>query len=291
MLNGWLIYRKVDARENQTYIDWFIEEAKQQNVHLQLVYRDTLTIGIADGVQQTLIAGHIAVLPDFVVVRTIEPLLQTYFETNGVRAFNSANTAHFANHKALTHLALQQLNIPMVETYFFTKDSLPKNLPLAFPFIMKEATGRGGEQVYLINNRVEWEEKVGLLRTNDGLIQKLNQPMGKDLRVFVIGKKIIAAVLRENKKDFRANYSLGGSAIQYELTQKDIAMIQKIINHFEFDLVGIDFLINESGNLLFNEIEDVVGSRILSEVTEINLLKKYITYIIKNVPLPHKVLS
>lgn len=286
MLNGWLIYRKVDALENDTYIDWFIDEAKQQNVNLQLVYRDALTIGIADGDPRTLIDEVVVTLPDFVVIRTIEPLLQTYFEANNVRAFNSANTAHFANHKALTHIALQKLQIPMVETYFFTKDSLPEKLPLTFPFIMKEATGRGGEQVYLIENEQHWTSKVALLNTNDGLIQKLNEPMGKDLRVFVIGKQIIAAVLRENKKDFRANFKLGGSAIQYKLKPNDIAMVQKIINHFDFDLVGIDFLIDETGNLLFNEIEDVVGSRILSEVTEINLLKKYITYIINNVPLP-----
>lgn len=286
MLNGWLIYRKKDALENTSYIDWFIDEANKQAVRLTLVYREDITIGIAEGKQRTLIKGKSVALPDFVVVRTIEPLLQTYFETNGVRAFNAANTAHFANHKALTHLALQKLNIPMVETYFVAKDSLPSTLPLPYPFILKEATGRGGAQVYLIENAEQWKQKVKLLQTNDALIQKLNEPIGKDLRVFVIGKEIIAAVLRENKKDFRANFKLGGSAIAYDLQAEDISMIEKIIQQFNFDLVGIDFLIDDAGHLLFNEIEDVVGSRILSQVTEINLLQKYITYIKENVQLP-----
>src|SRR5690625_6839454 len=92
--------------------------------------------------------------------------------------------------------------------------------------------------------------------------------MGKDLRVFVIGKQIIAAVLRVNNNDFRANFKLGGSAFLYHLTIDEVEMINKIINHFDFGLVGIDFLIDKEGNLLFNEIEDVVGSRILSETTK-----------------------
>src|SRR5699024_246313 len=83
---------------------------------------------------------------------------------------------------------------------------------------------------------------------------------GKDLRVFVIGKTIIAAVLRENDKDFRANYTRGGTAKLYQLNYNETILIQKIINLFEFDYVGIDFLINKTGQLIFNEIEDVVGS-------------------------------
>lgn len=56
-------------------------------------------------------------------------------------------------------------------------------------------------------------------------------------------------------------------------------MIQKIIDHFDFGLVGIDFLIGHDGELIFNEIEDVVGSRTLSEISDINLLEKYVTFI------------
>jgi len=110
-------------------------------------------------------------------------------------------------------------------------------------------------------------------------IQSADVMLGKDLRVFVIGKEIIAAVLRVNKNDFRANYKLGGDAILYTLSDKEKKMIQQIIDHFDFGLVGIDFLIGNNGELLFNEIEDVVGSRILSKVSDINLLEKYVTFI------------
>src|SRR5690625_4403608 len=43
---GWLIYKKEDASKNQSYITWFIEEAKQQNILLKLILREELLIGI-----------------------------------------------------------------------------------------------------------------------------------------------------------------------------------------------------------------------------------------------------
>lgn len=286
MRKGWLIYRELNATQNKTYIEWFISEAKRQHLDLELVLRESLIIGIKNGEQIMFRDGVQTTPPDFVIIRTIETLMQAYFEAQNIRTFNSSIVAQLANHKALTHVALQKLNIPMVETYFLDKASLPTALPLPFPFIMKDAHGRSGKQVFLINNEQEWQQKVHLLVSNDLLIQKLNYPLGRDVRVFIIGKEIIGAVLRENNNDFRANFTLGGSALKYHLTEDDEQMIHKIIEQFDFDLVGIDFLINEQGKLIFNEIEDVVGSRILSKVTEINLLEKYVAYIKEKLPLP-----
>src|SRR5699024_2655550 len=107
----------------------------------------------------------------------------------------------------------------------------------------------------------------------------IQSQIGKDLRVFVIGKKIIAAVLRVNNNDLRANFKLGRSAFVYHITIEEVEMINKIINNFDYGLVGIDFLIDIEGNFHFNEIEDMIGSRILSDTTNINLLSEYKSYI------------
>lgn len=36
-MNGWLIYTKADSIRNKSYIDWFIDEAKKQSIHLTLL--------------------------------------------------------------------------------------------------------------------------------------------------------------------------------------------------------------------------------------------------------------
>lgn len=279
MQKGWLIYRKEDARKNKPYIDWFIQEAFTQNLSLKLITRETLTIGIVNNERTIYLNGKVTTRPDFAVVRTIEPLLNIHLEASGVTVFNSSTIAHICNNKALTHHYMTDLSIPMVNTIFTKKANLCDQPPMAYPFVLKESTGRSGKQVYLIKTPEDWIYRTNHLSTEDIIIQECAVQLGKDIRVFIVGKEIIGAVLRESKEDFRANFTLGGSARLYDLHDADYKMIQKIISHFDFGMVGIDFLVGQDGRLLFNEIEDIVGSRTLSVVSDINIVRKYTAHI------------
>ncbi|SDM98002.1 ATP-grasp domain-containing protein [Sediminibacillus halophilus] len=276
---GWLIYKQEDAAINKAYIDWFIQECEKQDIKLLLVYREELTVGIFEGKLIVKTAENMK-FPDFCVVRTIEPLLNKQLEMLGIPVFNSSEVSYLCNNKAVTHQRLTALGIPMVDTIFLQKNLLSEHLPVPVPFVVKEATGKGGQQVYKINDLDDWLSVRQKIESSDIIIQGCAVLPGKDLRVFVVGKEIVGAVLRSNEHDFRANYKLGGTAEWYELSAEEIRLIRKIVNHFPFSLVGIDFLFSNSGTLLFNEIEDVVGSRTLSRVSEINLLEKYVKLIL-----------
>lgn len=274
---GWLIYTKKDAQRNKSYIEWFQKEAKLQNLSLPLVLREDLTVGIDE--HQTMIKHQSLSLPDFVVMRTIEPILSEIFEQKGIRVFNSATISYLCNDKRNTYRAMNKLNIPMVSTFFTHQRNLTTNPPLAFPFIIKNAYGRGGNHVYMVESKKDWVHTYKKLEELPLILQTCQVQLGVDIRVFVIGKQIIGAVKRENTKDFRANINQGGIATWYALNEKEKSLINQIINAYDFDLVGIDFLLDPKGNLLFNEIEDVVGSRTLSMTSDLNLLKKYVTHI------------
>lgn len=294
-MKGWLIYKHQDAIENRSYIDWFIEEAGYQGIHLELIYREQLTVGIIDNNLRIQYQQKPAEFPAFAVVRVIEPVLNMHLEACGIPVFNNKEISFIANDKIRTHHEVQQLGIPMVDTIYMKYSTAPINPPFPFPFIMKAANGRGGKQVFLIKDQNQWEEKQieqtkqGNSGLHDYLVQRCNVQTGKDIRVFVVGKEIIGAVKRTNKSDFRANYKLGGTVTWYALNKAEQKMIDSIIAHFEFGMVGIDFLVDEDGKLLFNEIEDVVGSRSLSKVSDINILKKYVTHIKKNVTNQHSI--
>ena len=279
MLKGWLIYRQKDAKQNASYIQWFIDESNKQNIDLKLIDRERLSIGMINNQKVITYEQQHINLPDFVVIRTVEPFLNTFFEACHIPTFNPSVVAHLSHHKYLAYDYMNRLNIPMVDTIFIKKEDLSDRLPFPLPFVIKDAHGRSGKHVYLISQHQQWKELLTKLPQGDFIIQSAQVKLGQDLRVFVIGKEIIAAVLRKNRSDFRANFKLGGTAEVYELNSQERSMIEKIINQFDFGLVGIDFLIHEDGQLLFNEIEDVVGSRILSATTSINLLEKYVTHI------------
>ena len=56
-------------------------------------------------------------------------------------------------------------------------------------------------------------------------------------------------------------------------------MVNRIVQAYEFGFVGIDFLFDADGNFIFNEIEDVVGSRTLSIYSNIDAVDLYLKYI------------
>lgn len=138
------------------------------------------------------------------------------------------------------------------------------------PVIKKPIDGHGGAGVEMLTAQEAHQSGF--------VYQKPCDALGKDLRVWVIGKKIITAILRESDTDFRSNFCLGGNATPYKLNFAEINLIKKIINLIDSDYIGIDFLFN-NGKLIFNEIEDTVGARMVYSKTNIDIIKLYCDYI------------
>src|SRR5699024_10255423 len=258
-MEGWLIYNKTDAGQNTSYINWFVKEAHVQNISLQLILRENLTVGVIDDQLTVLLNGKPVALPDFAVIRTIEPLLNRQLESLGIAVYNPSGTAIICNDKALTHFHVSKLAIPQADTVFISdKTGLPESPPLPFPFVVKATHGRGGKHVVMVTNVREWQHIMHDLPREDMITQSAAAIQRvKDVRVFVIGTNVIGAVLRENNHDFRDNYKLGGSASLYELDAHEISLVRQISDYFRFGMVGIDFLIDLDGHFIFNEIEDV----------------------------------
>ena len=280
---GWIIYRKQDADKNTTYIDWFIDECQEQNLELTLIYIEDIHIGIQNGKWDISLAGKKSIVPDFAVIRTIDPLLSKQLELMDVAVFNSSEIARLCNNKAYTYQAMAALGVSMVDSLFINKERIPVESPLQPPFVVKTVSGRGGNEVMMIHTDAEWKQFITEPQRDDLVIQSCDVELGKDLRVYVVGNQIVGAVLRESNDDFRANFALGGNVSWYELTDQEKVVVKPIIQQFDFGMVGIDFLFSREGRLLFNEIEDVVGSRMLSKVSNVNIIKEYVTFIHKKI--------
>lgn len=276
-MRGWLIYDRVNAERNSAFMDWFLEESDLLNIDLQVIYTDDIHVVLQNG-QVVVHTKETQEPPDFSIMRTIDPLLTAQLQQAGITCFNNAKIAALTNDKIKTHLELAKLDIPMVDMHFQTNAPLPQP-PLDFPFVWKTASGRGGKEVHLVENEAQYNDLQMQYTDQSVLMQQLAPKPGKDVRVFVIGKEIIAAVLRSSEQDFRANYTLGGSASLYTLNTSEQKLVQRIVDHYDFGFVGIDFLFDENGSLLFNEIEDVVGSRTLSAVSDVNIVRLYLEYI------------
>jgi gamma-F420-2:alpha-L-glutamate ligase len=287
---GWLVYSKQDIEKNKGYIEFYLEEGKLLNMDIRLILAEDLSFGVRKNHIFMEYNQEEILFPDFVICRTIYPLLSKQFELLNIPVFNNSHVAEICNDKARTYQYVAQLGIPMVDSTFYKNERIENIIDLIkFPSVIKAVDGHGGNQVFLIEpsntTEVELNKKQFIrnqLKCSNIVLQPLVGHKYQDLRVYVIGKTIVAAILRTAKEGFKSNFSLGGEVEQFHLSKEEIKLVKKIIKLFNFGLVGIDFIIGDQGELIFNEIEDVVGARMLYQCTDINLVRLYLNYIKEN---------
>ncbi|MGD6774324.1 ATP-grasp domain-containing protein [Sutcliffiella horikoshii] len=283
---GWLIYEEEHAKKNKAFIEWFLDEAKELDIELDFILQSRISFGIQNNELVILLDQEFVDSPDFVIMRNIDPLFNEQLERMRIPCYNSHHVSTICNDKARTHQYLAGKGISMLDTYFMEADELlTGNLPLPMPFIIKTRTGRGGGDVFMVENIQQLEAVHAQLSARSIILQPLAGSPGKDLRVYILGSEVVWAVLRSNKNSFKANYTLGGQASAYSLNETELIVVNKIIEQFDFGLVGIDFLFDEDGRLLFNEIEDVVGCRTLCVTSDINIVKRYLEFILQKLGL------
>lgn len=277
---GWLIYNLEDVEKNSRYIQFYIEEGKKLGIDIELRFADYIQFGIREGKHFLLYNNESVWFPDFCVVRCIYPLLTKQLEYLGIPVFNNSFVSEICNDKAKTYQYVASLGIKMVDSYFYKNNYLNSLKELPFKeTVIKSVSGHGGNEVFLLT---KFEELDGVLKqcnNKDMVVQPLTGSRREDLRVYVLGDKILAAILRKAKDGFKSNFSLGGEVVEYQLGEEEISIVKKIIGIFDFSLVGIDFIIGDAGELIFNEIEDVVGARMLYQCTDINLVYEYLSFI------------
>ncbi|MDF2908142.1 MAG: hypothetical protein K0R34_3463 [Herbinix sp.] len=282
---AWIIYHRENAIYNQQYIRFYIEEGAKQGIECKLLLVEEMEFGVREGQWFLTYQKEETVLPDFAICRAIYPLLNRQLEYMGIPVFNNSFVAEICNDKARTYQYLAATGIKMVDTNFYRNAQIKEALDQAMtPTVIKAVAGHGGSQVFLVHGNqeeesLEYPSLIEKLAGSDVVVQPLTGTRNQDLRVYVIGTEIIAAVLRTAKEGFKSNFSLGGEVSLYQLSTSEIELVNCIIGQFNFGLVGIDFIIGDEGELIFNEIEDVVGSRMLYQCSHINIVEKYLSFI------------
>lgn len=301
---GWLIYSERDVEKNKRYIEFYIEEGKLQDMQIKLILVEKLEFGVRNNTWYINYENNKIDNPDFAICRTIYPLLNKQLEYMGIKVFNNSKVAEICNDKARTYQYVAQLGIDMVDSAFIKNNMVKEAMNQIYkPSVIKAVEGHGGSQVFLLQpslakttkedfskeeisdtTHVEFDKYkiLNVLNQSNVVLQPLTGSRHQDLRVYVIGKKIIAAILRTAKNGFKSNFSLGGDVRAYQFSEEETTIVEKIISLFNFGLVGIDFIIGDNGELIFNEIEDVVGARMLYQCTDINLVGLYLDFIKMN---------
>lgn len=281
-MKGLVVYKKADYLINQSYADMLVQYGLEQGLEIQVALYEELRLGVGETGLWIKNKEELIENVAFVINRSRESMLSKQLELMHIPVFNSYEVTHLANHKGRTHQFVSSLGIPSMRTSFFYSDFMEAPISeFPYPFVMKTPDGHGGQEVFCVQNEDDFNRLISTYKRSEWLIQEMCAHVGEDVRVFVIGNKIIGAIRRFSETDFRANYCLGGQIEWYTLNEEEEALVYKITKHLSCDYVGIDFMIDDKGKFVFNEIEDVVGSRSLYALKRIDTAKAYILHIKK----------
>ena len=276
---GYLLYDNEGYRRNVWFSNELVNYAKSIGVTLKVIIREKLNFSMINSKLCPVYDGFVIDGPNFVINRCIDPFTAECFEFSGATVHNSANVCRICNDKRLTHAYFTRFGIQMADSIFINP-AYDSPSPESYPVIIKSASGHGGSEVFMVNDRDELEARMKQL-ASPCLIQKPVSKLGRDLRVYVMGGKIICSVLRSCDKDFRSNFSLGGNAELYTMTKEQKDLVYKVVKCLPFTFGGIDFIF-DGDKMLLNEIEDIVGSRMIYSLTDMPVHEMLIDQIVNS---------
>lgn len=231
-------------------------------------------------------------LPGFVVLLDKDILLGEFLKSRGVPVYNDPSVIALCDNKAHQYIRLSEADIPMPRTIvapkvypkFSIKDSGYFERVLqsfGLPMIIKEGHGSFGMKVYLIETEEQFYEKTDALRGVDFVFQEfIAESRGRDIRVNIVGGKVIAAMKRVSETDFRANITNGGTAAPVELTDEQAKLALAAAEAVGAKFAGVDLLFGENGPLVC-EVNAAAHIRNLLNVTGVNVGDAMIDFILE----------
>ena len=276
----------------------FKEAALQRNHEVKVLNTLKFAIDLQQGVpdlyyRQKPLSHYDAVLPR--IGSSI-----TYYGTAVVRQFQEmdvfcANTAHGITNsrdklRSLQILSRHHIGIPRTTFVRDKKDVLPSIERVGgAPIIIKLIEGTQGIGVLLAESLKAAESIIELLQSQKQniLIQKfVAESKGRDIRAFVVGDRVVAAMRRVAQgQEFRSNVHRGGVAEAVDLPEEYSETAVRAAQIMGLRVAGVDMLEGKTGPQIM-EVNSSPGLEGIEKCTGMDIAGAVIDYIAAQVDFP-----
>lgn len=272
--------------------DRFVEEASKLNIDFSVVFADEIDLIVSrDDRKSIRYRNDIVSLPDVVLARTGSGT--GYFNLSVLRQFERLNVPTLPNSAAIeaskdklyANQILAQAGLPIPKTLltrFPCKAELVEK-QVGFPCVLKVITGSHGKGVYLCHTPKEFEDLSELVSSLDSktsmIIQEyIEHSEGRDLRVIVIGGRVVGAMQRTaTDGSFKANISRGGEGSPYEVDDEMEMLAIQVAKVLDLDIAGVDLLFHPDGYKIC-EANSSPGFKGFEKALGINIPEKVFAY-------------
>ncbi len=226
--------------------------------------------------------------PAFNMNYELEAGIIKHLQYCGYTVVNTHLAVIITKNKIRTLQYLHKNHIPIPKTMVVHKRD---DLELAaekigqLPLIIKTACGTHGRGVIYIPDSKSMRSIMDVLMGWQGqefLIQEyIEEAKGKDLRIFIVGGKVIAAMERiAQPEEFRANFHLGGEVQKVDLNYEEKNLAMKAAKAIGIEICGVDMLRTNTGPKII-EVNSNPGLEGIMQATGIDIPSAIIKYAVK----------
>jgi ribosomal protein S6--L-glutamate ligase len=232
------------------------------------------------------------------IITRIKPALTSYslaiirqFELLKIACINNSTAISNSRDKlnSLQLLAQNNLSIP---TTSFANSSYDTThlieLVNKAPLIIKLIEGTKGVGVMLAETNNAAKSIINAFRSVkvNILVQNyIKESSGEDIRCFVIGNKVVAAIKRKSQgEEFRANIHLGAMASNIKISDDEEEMAIKATKIMNLEIAGVDIVRAKTGPKII-EVNSSPGLEAIEKTTNVNiasLIVKHCENLIEN---------
>ncbi len=239
------------------------QAARHRGHYVRVIDHQRCNLLVENGIPQVIyenerLAGVDAVIPRIgASVTDYGAAVILQFEMMGVYTSTRSEALIMARDKlkCLQHLTANGIDIPKsciaadVESVPFLIEKLGGS-----PVVVKMLESTHGAGVILAESgqtAASMVEVFANLNQQVLLQEFIEEAHGADIRAFVVGKKVVATILRQAAEgEFRSNLHRGASASSVELTPKEEQIVLKAARLMGLQVAGVDLLRSKRGPLV-----------------------------------------
>jgi len=206
-----------------------------------------------------------------------------WIEKRGVPVMNSAKAIERSVDKFYTTALLQEAGLPTPETVVCESAAEAMTAVLAMgDVVIKPLFGSMGHGMVRVNDP---DVAFRVVRSLEQLrivfyVQRAIDHDGRDIRVFVVGGRVIGAIERRAPEgQWRTNVSLGGSARPFELPPLWEKFALCAAATIGADYAGVDLLPSRDGTAFVLEVNGIPGWQGLKQATGIDVAAAVVAHL------------
>jgi ribosomal protein S6--L-glutamate ligase len=230
---------------------------------------------------------------DAVIVRTMPPgsLEQVVFrmdvlhrlEAAGKRVLNPSRALEICIDKYLASARLDAAGLPTPPTVVCqdAETAMAAFAQLGNDVVVKPLFGSEGRGMIRITDiEIAWRTFRAIERMQSILyLQQFVAHPGWDLRVFVLGNRVLTAMRRHARDDWRTNVAQGGRTEPIDVTEEERRLALDATRAVGTLVAGVDLLPRPGGGYHVLEVNAVPGWRALAPTTGIDVAAEIIAFL------------